>query len=150
MELLNVPSKPWHLDCVKQGCTLCWRGTEWRLRVRQEELKNHHRRALICYDHQYRTQFFRNKRTSNSDMTRMLPHALSMNGDSACALTFQGKPKWMPTVIENRLGPLTFAVHFISLSWLHDRNKTKQNKYHESYVYFFSLSLFVYTVMQSE
>ncbi len=33
-----------------------------------------------------------------------------MTGDSAWALHFQGKPKWMPTVIENQLGPLTFTV----------------------------------------
>ena len=33
-----------------------------------------------------------------------------MTGDSAWALNFQGKPKWMPTVIENQLGPLTFTV----------------------------------------
>ena len=31
-------------------------------------------------------------------------------GDSAWALNFQGKPKWMPTVIESQLGPLTFTV----------------------------------------
>ena len=33
-----------------------------------------------------------------------------MTGDSAWALNFQGKPTWMPTVIENQLGPLTFTV----------------------------------------
>ena len=33
-----------------------------------------------------------------------------MTGDSAWALNFQGKPKWMPTVIESQLGPLTFTV----------------------------------------
>ena len=33
-----------------------------------------------------------------------------MTGDSAWALHFQGKPKWMPTVIESQLGPLTFTV----------------------------------------
>ena len=34
-----------------------------------------------------------------------------MTGDSAWALNSQGKPKWMPTVIENhQLGPLTFTV----------------------------------------
>ena len=31
-------------------------------------------------------------------------------GDSAWALNFHWKPKWMPTVIENQLGPLTFTV----------------------------------------
>ena len=33
-----------------------------------------------------------------------------MTGDCAWALNFQGKPKWMSTVIENQLGPLTFTV----------------------------------------
>ena len=33
-----------------------------------------------------------------------------MTGDSAWALNFQGKPKWVPTVIESQLGPLTFTV----------------------------------------
>ena len=33
-----------------------------------------------------------------------------VTGDSAWALNFQGKPKWMPTVIESQLGPLTFTV----------------------------------------
>ena len=33
-----------------------------------------------------------------------------MTGDSAWVLNFQGKPKWMPTVIESQLGPLTFTV----------------------------------------
>ena len=33
-----------------------------------------------------------------------------MTGDSAWALNFQGKPEWMPTVIESQLGPLTFTV----------------------------------------
>ena len=33
-----------------------------------------------------------------------------MTGDSAWALNFQGKPKWMPTDIDNQLGPLTFTV----------------------------------------
>ena len=33
-----------------------------------------------------------------------------MTGDNAWALNFQGKPKWMPPVIENQLGPLTFTV----------------------------------------
>ena len=42
MELQNVPSRPWNLACAKPkgiwmtGCTLCWRGTEWHLGVRQE------------------------------------------------------------------------------------------------------------------
>ena len=31
-------------------------------------------------------------------------------GDSAWALNFHWKPKWMPTVIESQLGPLTFTV----------------------------------------
>ena len=52
-------------------------------RVQQEEhlrsscSKHRHRPALICYHHQYRTKCSRNKRTINSGMTRMLPHALS-------------------------------------------------------------------------
>ena len=33
-----------------------------------------------------------------------------MTGNSAWAFNFQGKPKWMPTVIESQLGPLTFTV----------------------------------------
>ena len=31
-------------------------------------------------------------------------------GDSVWALNFQGKPKWIPTMVENQLGPLTFTV----------------------------------------
>ena len=74
------------VQTVKSGCTLCWRGTEWHLSVRQEEhlrsscSKHRHRPALICYDHQYRTKFCINKHTTNSGMTRMLPHALSWPG----------------------------------------------------------------------
>ena len=47
------------------------------------------------------------------DIQRHDTHAAArtfMTGDSAWALNCQGKPKWMPTVIENQLGPLTFTV----------------------------------------
>ena len=47
-----------------------------------------------------------------------------MTGDSARALNFQGKPKWMPTVIENELGPLTFTVR------LSDARMWKQHQDH--------------------
>ena len=44
-------------------------------------------------------------------MTRMLPHArIFMTMDGAWALNFQGNQKWMPTVIEIQLGPLTFTA----------------------------------------
>ena len=68
--------------------------------------------ALICYDHQCRTKLSRNERATNSGMTHMLlPAARTfMTGEIAWALQFQGKPKWMPTVIDNQLGPLIFTV----------------------------------------
>ena len=31
-------------------------------------------------------------------------------GDTVWAMNFQGKPKWIATVVENQLGPLTFVV----------------------------------------
>ena len=31
-------------------------------------------------------------------------------GDTVRAMNFQGKPKWIATVVENQLGPLTFIV----------------------------------------
>ena len=33
-----------------------------------------------------------------------------MAGDSVWAMNFLGQPKWVAAVIENRLGPLTFAL----------------------------------------
>ena len=33
-----------------------------------------------------------------------------MAGDSAWAVNFLGQPKWVAAVIENRVGPLTFAL----------------------------------------
>ena len=62
--------------------------------------KHHNGHALICYDQQYDKQ-----RNDTHAVTRTF-----MTGDSAWALNFQVKQKWMPTVIENQLGPLTFTV----------------------------------------
>ena len=48
-----------------------------------------------------------------NDKQRHDTHAATrtlMTGDITWALNFQGKPKWMPTVIENQLDPLTFTV----------------------------------------
>ena len=33
-----------------------------------------------------------------------------MAGDCVCAMNFHGQPKWVAAVIENQLGPLTFAL----------------------------------------
>ena len=86
----------------RTGCTLCWRGTEWHLGVQQGEhlrsscSKHRHRPALICYHHQYRTTCSRNKRTINSGMARMLPHALSWTGIVHGPWTFKGTRSWCP------------------------------------------------------
>ena len=91
------PSSNGAAERVVQTVKLCLRKTKGNLEdrlyillaryrvnhmVRQKEhlrsscSKDRHRPALIFYDHQYRTQFCRNKRTTNSGMIRTLPHAL--------------------------------------------------------------------------
>ena len=52
-----------------------------------------------------------------------------MTGDCACALNIQGKPKWMPTVIDTQICPLTFTVR-LSDGWIiserDDLTRTRQ------------------------
>ena len=48
-----------------------------------------------------------------NDEQRHVAHAAERTiraGDTVWAMNFQGKPKWIATVVENQLGPLTFVV----------------------------------------
>ena len=56
-----------------------------------------------------------------------------MTGDSAWALNFQGKPKWMPTVIESQLGPLTFTVRLSDgRMWKRHQDHLRERRHDET------------------
>ena len=83
------------------------------------EIERHVKDCNACQIHSRQPDLLRPSTQNNVlqkqayDKQRHDTHAAErtfMIGDSAWALNFQGKPEWMPTVIESQLGPLTFTV----------------------------------------